>query len=69
MSATKKPKLNSREEAILSDLQKSISHEAICKKMRITERTLNFYLKSLLLKYECHTINALEEKIKEKAPI
>ncbi len=43
-----KIKLNPREKAILLALKKGETVKSICNTMRITERTLQFYLNNLL---------------------
>ncbi len=62
---TNKIGLSDHEQKILMAIKENIPFEALAQKMKITLRTLRyFYLKILLLKYQCATIEELQKKIK-----
>ncbi len=63
-SMAEKIQLNFREEKILNAIKQEASFVLLAQQMKITMRTLQcYYLKTLLLKYNCKTIQELQNKI------
>lgn len=62
MNSVVSVELNSREKKIIAALKNKMSESEICEQMKITKRTLAFYLNTLLLKSGAKTIDEVIEK-------
>ncbi len=64
MTSSSEIKLNAREKMLLEAIRLNLDFEQIARKIRLSVRTLKqYYLKTLMLKLKCESIEQLRVKI------